>query len=88
MCSEEALKLMKQRLPKYVLNCYVSAGFDTLNVIADTHTISDSGKSLQAVEDYINTEHADDSKFSRGTMDTSTFKFPPGHCHAIAKFVT
>ena len=88
LLTEEALKLMKQRLPEYVVNCFVSAGFDTLDVIADMDTSSDPGNSLQAIEDFINAEHAsDDPKFSRGTMATSTFKFPPGHRHAITKFM-
>ena len=55
--TEEAMKVMNQRLPEYVVNCFISAGFDTLAVIADMDTTSQPGNSLQAIEEYISTEH-------------------------------
>ena len=84
---EEATKLMKQRLPEYVVNCFISAGFDTLAVIADMDTSSEPGNSLQVIEEFISNEHPNDPKFTRGTMATGMFKFPPGHRHTITKFV-
>ena len=82
--TKEALQLMKQRLPQYVVDSFVSAGFDTLGVIADMDTSDKPGNSLQAIEEFINSEHPNDVRFTRGT---GTFKFPPGHRHTIARFV-
>lgn len=82
-----AIKIMRTKLPEYVVNCFVAAGFDTLDVIADMDTSGKPGNSLQLVEDFINNEHPGDPKFSHGTTAGSTFRFLPGHRQSIAKFV-
>lgn len=74
-----AIKIMRTNLPEYVVNCFVAAGFDTLEVIADMDTSGEPGNSLQLIEDFINNEHPGDTKFTHGTTAASTFKFPPGH---------
>ena len=82
-----AIKIMRRKLPEYVVNCFVAAGFDTLEVIADMDTSGKPGNSLQLVEDFINNEHPGDPKFTHGTTAASTFRFLPGHRQSIAKFV-
>ena len=82
-----AIKIMRTNLPEYVVNCFVAAGFDTLEVIADMDTSGEPGNSLQLIEDFINNEHPGNTKFTHGTTAASTFKFPPGHRQSIAKFV-
>ena len=74
--TEEALQLMK--LPQYVVNCLVAAGFDTLNVIAYMDVSSNSGNSIEEVEGYIRTEHPE--WLPNG-------KFSPGHRLRIRLFV-
>ena len=46
-----AIKIMRTNLPEYVVNCFVAAGFDTLEVIADMDTSGEPGNSLQLIED-------------------------------------
>ena len=82
-----AIKIMRTNLPEYVVNCFVAAGFDTLEVIADMDSSGEPGNSLQLIEDFINNEHPGDTRFTHGTTAASTFKFPPGHRQSIAKFV-
>ena len=83
-----AIKIMQTNLPEYVVNCFVAAGFDTLEVIADMDTSGEPGNSLQLIEDFINNEHPGDTKFTHGTTADSTFKFsawpPPKYCKVCA----
>ena len=42
-----------QHLPLYVVNCFLAAGCDTTEVIADMHVTNKAGDSLETIEDYI-----------------------------------
>ena len=77
--TKEACALMQRKLPEYVVNCLVAAGYDTLDVIAEMDVSYDPGNSIQVIEDFIAKEHPDDPQFIRSTMAPSSFKFPPGH---------
>ena len=68
LLTEEATKLMKQRLPEHVVNCFLSIGYGTLAVIAEMHTSSEPGNSLQAMEKFVSNEHPNDHKLTHGTM--------------------
>ena len=83
----EAISLMQAKLPGYVLNSFLAAGFDTLEVIADMDVSCEPGNSLQLIEEFIHNEHPLDPRFVHGTTTANTFKFPPGHRQSIVKFV-
>ena len=72
-----ALMLMKKYLPEYIVNCFVAAGYDILDVIADMDVSDKPGNTL---------EYPGDPRFVRGTMSRSSV-FPPGHRQRIASFV-
>lgn len=69
---------MKSKLPQYVVNCLIAAGFDTLKVISYMDVSSNVGNSIEEVEDFIAKEHPD--WLPNG-------KFSPGHRLRIQLFV-
>ena len=82
----EAVTMMRRNLPEYVVNCFVAAGYDTLDIIAEMDVSDKPGNSLQVIEEFIAKEYPNDPQYTRCTMAPS-FKFPPGHQQRIAKFV-
>ena len=84
-CGRDITNLLTQHLPPYVVSCFLAAGYDTLDVIADMSVSSKPGNSLEVVEKYINDQYPGDIKFTH--MGAKTCKFPPGHISRIAKFV-
>ena len=73
--TDEALHLMKSKLPQYVVNCFICAGFDTLEVISHMDVSNNAGNSI---EEYICNQHPD--WLSNG-------RFSPGHRLRIRVFV-
>ena len=65
---------MKEKLPKYVVDSFVAAGFDTLNVISEIDTSTDND--LLEIEQFIT-----------GLGITGHFKFLPGHRRRITSFI-
>ena len=85
--SNEAIKVMKRKLPEYIVNCFIASGFDTLAIISEMDISSKPGNSLQQIEEYITAEHSEDPGCMRDHIFSGNFKFPPGHRHTIEKFV-
>ena len=52
--TKEAVTLMHKNLPEYVVNSFITAGYDTLEVIAELKTDEEPGNSLDEIESYIN----------------------------------
>ena len=72
----EAIDIMRRKLPGYVVECLVATEYDTLAVIWEMDISHEPGNSLQLIEDYINSVHPNDPRFTRGSMGASAFKFP------------
>lgn len=90
---QEAKVLMKSKLPDYITECFLGAGYDTLPVIADINAdYKKPGNTLIEIEDYINSQYRDpenskvESKYLP-TSSSSQCKFMPGHCRLISSFV-
>ena len=56
-CGRDITNLLTQHLPPYVVSCFLAAGYDTLDVIADMSVSSKPGNSLEVVEKYINDQY-------------------------------
>ena len=79
-------------LPSYIVNCFMPTGYDsydTLDVLAD---IND--ESLAEIEDVVTNEYPNETCFRYQPIPTylpspssNVFKFQPGHCKRIRKFV-
>ena len=79
---EEALELMKCKLPEYLVNCLVAAGYDTISVISK---IDDD--SLQEIESFIAETSPDDMKHMHSSS-TRNCRFPPGYVKKLKMFVS
>ena len=83
-----AISVMRRKLPGYVVECLVAAGYDTLAAIGNMDISHEAGNSIQLIEEYINSTHPNDPKFMRtNNMAATTFKIPPGHRQTIETFV-
>ena len=80
---------MHARLPKYIVNCLLAAGFDDAEVIASMDTSINPANSITQVEQYIQTTFPGNSQFCNPALPDSTMplQFPPGHRMRIANFV-
>ena len=49
----DAVSLMKDSLPEYVVNCFLAAGYDVTEVIAAMDVSENPGNSIESIENYI-----------------------------------
>lgn len=84
--ADEAIRLMKKKLPTYIVNCFIATGYDTLDVIADL-----TNEDITEIEAIIKNDFVGDDRFlnhaTGNTSDMSQFKFQPGHRKRILKFI-
>ena len=81
----DVLLLMKQRLPQYVVNCFLAAGFDVPEVISAMDISANPGNSITQIESFIAKRYRGDPRYSHNpSLD---FEFPPGHRMRICNFV-
>lgn len=78
----EAFLLMKEKLPPYVVDSFVAAGFDTLKVLSEMES-----DDLNEVEQHITNEFKGDGRFKTGFTVSGNFKFLPGHRKRIINFI-
>lgn len=81
----EVDKLLRDTLPEYVANCFLEAGFDTLDVIADMDVSNDPGNSIELIEEFIAKEFPGDPKYINNPK--LSCHFLPGHHLRIVRFV-
>ena len=79
---DKALMAMKEKLPKYVVDSFIAAGFDNLKVISEIDTSTDND--LLEIEQFITVECKEDTRFKPGFGITGHFKFLPGHRRRIS----
>ena len=93
------LTLMEQFLSAYAIKCFIYAGYDTPNVVAQMKTVG-TGNSLDEIESFILKHFSDDDSCFPPTVrkDDSIppllvsakcrqFVFPPGHRIRITDFI-
>ena len=82
--TSEAIPMMQAKLPKYVVNGFLAAGYDTLEVIADLDE-----DSLQEIEQFISENYPHDPKYLPNATSSclTGLRFPPGHRKRILMFV-
>ena len=79
----KALAVMKDNLPEYIVDSFVEAGFDTLDIISQIDTNSNS--TLEEIQQFITREFMEDVRFKQVT---GQFKFLPGHQLQVNNFIT
>ena len=83
--SEDITEKMSSHLPTYIINCFLAAGFDSLDVITDMNLSNKPGYSIETIENYINEQFPGDKTYTH--FGSNVCKFPPGHKGRINKFV-
>ena len=76
---QDVVTLMKQRLPEYIVNCFMSSGYDEMEVIS---TMDISDKEHNSIDNRKYANRAECNPFP-----SPTFEFPPGHRIRICNFV-
>ena len=71
---------------RYMINSFVTSGFDTVDAIPIMDISNDPDNSLNSIEDFINRKYPNDPKFAP-TATASTLEFPLGHPRHIEVFV-
>ena len=82
----KALAMMKDNLPDYIVESFIEAGFDTLDVIAEIDT-ENTNSTLVEIEQFITREFKEDVRFQCGISVTGHFKFLPGHRRQVNNFI-
>lgn len=79
---------MNERLPKYVVKCFLVAGFHTEEVICTMDITSDGPKnSINIIESYIAKRFHGNPEMCDSFSSQLPFEFPPGHRLRICSFV-
>ena len=85
MDDEELKNLMDQSIPKYAINCFNYAGYDTPQVVAQIKTSGDKNNLESFILKYYWSDPACflttiTQKWHNGSSELSPeFVFPPGH---------
>ena len=88
----DAVSLMKDSLPEYVVNCFLAAGYDVTEVIVAMEISENTGNSIKSIENYISERYLKDPRYSNNpdcdiTCTFKLFEFPPGHKTRIRNFI-
>ena len=78
------IRLMKQKLPPYIVNCVVSAGFDEVEVLSSMDTSENPGNSIEKIK-FIERKFASSSVHN--PFSSSPFEFSPGHRIRLSYFI-
>ena len=73
----DIVTLMKQRLPKYIVNCFMSSGYDEMEVISTMDTSDKEHNSIDKIEKFIQRKYANSAEHN--PFPSPAFEFPPGH---------
>ena len=86
----DVLTLMREKLPRYVVNCLLASGFDVADFIMSMDVSEQPGNSIETIENYINDHYAGHEDYCNtpvSSCSVTPFVFPPGHRLRIRNFV-
>lgn len=79
---EDVVKLMQERLPLYIVNCFVASGFDSTEAICCMNISDGTNDSIQEIESFVEKYCDTDTKYfcnPKALCQPKSFIFPPGH---------
>ena len=85
--SFDVISLLKQRLPDYIVQCFLARGYDEPNVIATMDITDSPGNSIRGIETYIGSKFPDNEEYYHNRFISLPFEFPPGHRKRICNFI-
>ena len=82
---QDVVTLMKQRLPEYIVNCFMSSGYDEMEVISTMDISDKEHNSIDNIEKFIQRKYVNRAECN--PFPSPTFEFSPGHRIRICNFV-
>ena len=80
---------MRDKLPPYVVECFMVSGFDDIDAIVEMNTSDGPKNSITIIESYIDKRKSDlPNCMGPKHLPHLPFEFPPGHHIRIQKFIT
>ena len=80
---------MRERLPPYIVECFLVSGFDDIDAIVEMNTDDGPKNTISVVESFIDKRKANLPQcMGLHQMPNDPFEFPPGHRLRIKKFVS
>ena len=75
------------KLPEYVINCFLAAGYDSADTIASME-VSGPRNSIEVIEEFIDKHfRGNGAYYNNSLLAKHPFVFPPGHKVRIASFI-
>ena len=62
-CEENFISLLHSKLPQYIVNCFITTGYDTLEVIREINE-----QKLNDIEEFINKHFPKNDKYGTAQM--------------------
>ena len=82
----DIIEMMKQKLPEYIVQCFIMSGFDDIDAVTEMNIGNESGNSIETIEKYVDCHKFENCRSPFQSSETP-FHFPPGHIVRIKKFV-
>ena len=84
----DLINVMRERLPTYIVNCFLAASYDSEEIITSMDVTNRKGNSISEIEKYIERSFPEDETM-RSPFPSSKYpyEFPPGHRIRICNFV-
>ena len=84
----DVVELMREKLPSYIVNRFLAAGYDSKEIITSMDVTNRKGNSIGEIEKYIERSFSDDETMrSPFPSPKHPYEFPPGHRIRICNFV-
>ena len=86
----DIVELMEERLPPYVVRCFLAAGYDTPEVISSMDICENESNSVNVIESFIQKYYAGNREFYSDMVPDMQhpFVFSPGHRVRICSFIS
>ena len=86
----DIVKLMEERLPPYVVRCFLAAGYDTPEVISSMDIRENESNCINVIESFIQKYYAGNREFYSDMVPDMQhpFVFSPGHRVRICSFIS
>jgi len=83
----DILSLLKDKLPDYIVRCFLASGYDDPDVIATMDVTDNPGNCIAKIQTYIGSKFPDNEEYYHNGHVSLPFEFPPGHRKRICNFI-
>ena len=80
-------ELFREKFPEYIVQCFVTSGFDDIDAIVEMDVDDGPGNSIKTIEGFINIHSFTNCMNPSLQRSDHPFEFPPGHKIRIKKLI-